>query len=128
VEQKSTGGQRVGFENFKKRPPRADAVDGEREVALSGKSELGSEDFGLQRDVSVFLRAVEPAFADPYVGEAVEVGSELGEPVWVVGCIGDIPRVEAERGDDEIGVGLRELCDGWPVAGVGAVDDATGDS
>ena len=101
-------------------------MDGDGELAFAGECELGEEDGELLVEVGVLDPAIESAFADGGVGEAVEETGEGVEPVG--GALVGEPGVKAEGGVDEIGVALGEGGDLGPVGLGGAIDDAAGDA
>lgn len=101
-------------------------MDGDGEFSFAGEGKLGEKDEELFVDVGVLDPAVESAFADGGVGEAVEVGGEEFEP-FVRSLVGE-PGVESEGGMDEIGVAFGEIGDLGPVGFGGAVDDTAGDA
>ena len=126
MEEEAALGTGVVAEAVEEGAPGLETVDGEGAVELGGELELLEEDFGLIGEVVVVHPAIESALTDAGVGEFGEEVGENCEPIRA--ALVGFPGMEAEGGDDEVGVGAGEGGDLWPIGFAGAVDDAAGDA
>lgn len=122
VEEEAAAGRGFGFEGIEQGAPCFEGVDGQGELALAGEGELGEEDVELLADAGLGDPAIEPAFADRCLGEAIEQAAEGIEPAGAA-LVGE-PGMESKGGVDETGVALSEGGDLGPIGLRGAINHA----
>ena len=114
------GGVAWGIEeNGQHRAPGITAMDGGGHAEFIGEVELGKEDGFAVAIEAVGEFAIQPDFANAGGGGGEDF-AQVVEPTR--GAVGDVPRVQAVRGNDAARMGRGQGADGGPVGFAGGGD------